>query len=149
MFFVPCGMKEVAVGIIFRNGSVLAGQRKRTSRYPLKWEFPGGKLEPGETPSEALVRELNEELGIHATPGPELHRQEWDYGDRSWRVYYFPVHTYTGEPENRTFEQIRWVEPTTLLSMDILDGNREVVELLCEKKGRSKKEEGKHDGVPE
>ncbi len=124
-------MKEVAVGIIFRNGAILTGQRKRTSRYPLKWEFPGGKLEPGETPSAALVRELDEELGIHASPGPEFFRQEWDYGDRSWRVYYFPVHTFTGEPENRTFEQIRWVPPEDLLEMDILDGNREVVELLC------------------
>ncbi len=124
-------MKEVAVGIIFRNGTVLTGQRKPTARYPLKWEFPGGKLEPGETPAAALVRELHEELGIDASPGPELHRQEWDYGDRAWRVYYFTVHAFTGEPENRTFAQIRWVTPQDLLAMDILDGNREVVELLC------------------
>jgi 8-oxo-dGTP diphosphatase len=123
-------MKEVAVGILFRDGAVLAGQRKRSTLYPLKWEFPGGKLEPGETPREALIRELSEELGIIATPGPELHRQEWDYGDRSWRVYYFPVHTYTGVPENRTFEQIRWVTPDELREMDILEGNREVVEKL-------------------
>jgi 8-oxo-dGTP diphosphatase len=126
-------MKEVAVGIIFRNGSILAGQRKRTSRYPLKWEFPGGKLEPGETPVQALVRELDEELGIHASPGPEFFRQEWDYGDRSWRVYYFIVHDFTGEPENRTFEQIRWVTPLEMLTMDILDGNREAVESLVNK----------------
>ena len=124
-------MKEVAVGIIFRNGTVLTGQRKHTARYPLKWEFPGGKLEPGETPTAALVRELDEELGIHAVPGPEYHRQEWDYGDRAWRVYYFPVHAFTGEPENRTFGQIRWVPLDELLTMDILDGNREVVERMA------------------
>ena len=124
-------MKEVAVGIIFRNGTVLTGQRKPTARYPLKWEFPGGKLEPGETPAAALVRELHEELGIDASPGPEFHRQEWDYGDRAWRVYYFRVHAFTGEPENRTFARIRWVTPEELLAMDILDGNREVVEMLC------------------
>ena len=124
-------MKEVAVGIIFRNGTVLTGQRKHTARYPLKWEFPGGKLEPGETPTAALVRELDEELGIHAVPGPEYHRQEWDYGDRAWRVYYFPVHAFTGEPENRTFAQIRWVPLDELLTMDILDGNREVVERMA------------------
>ena len=123
-------MKEVAVGIIFRDGTVLAGQRKRTARYPLKWEFPGGKLEPGEAAAGAVVRELHEELGITAVPGPEFHRQEWDYGDRSWRVFYFVVHTFTGEPENRTFEQIRWVTPAELLTMDILYGNREVVEML-------------------
>ena len=124
-------MKEVAVGIIFRNGTVLTGQRKHTARYPLKWEFPGGKLEPGETPTAALVRELDEELGIHAVPEPEYHRQEWDYGDRAWRVYYFPVHAFTGEPENRTFAQIRWVPLDELLTMDILDGNREVVERMA------------------
>jgi A/G-specific adenine glycosylase len=133
-------MKEVAVGIIFRDGSVLTGQRKPSARYPLKWEFPGGKLEPGETPTEALTRELHEELGIVATPGPEFHHQEWDYGDRSWRVYYFPVHTYTGVPENRTFAQIQWVTPEELREMDILEGNKEVVKLLCEKKGRRQKE---------
>lgn len=139
-------MKEVAVGIIFRNGTVLTGQRKHTARYPLKWEFPGGKLEPGETPTAALVRELDEELGIHAQPGPEYHRQEWDYGDRAWRVYYFPVHAFTGEPENRTFAQIRWVTLEELLTMDILDGNREVVSLLCAQTGRGTMEEGKHGG---
>jgi A/G-specific adenine glycosylase len=129
-------MKEVAVGIIFRNGTILTGQRKRTSRYPLKWEFPGGKLEPGETPAQALVRELHEELGVHASPGPEFFRQEWDYGDRAWRVYYFPVHVFTGEPENRTFEQIRWVTPEDMLEMDILEGNKDAVRLVCRSEGR-------------
>ena len=59
-------MKEVAVGIILQDGNVLACQRKRDATYALKWEFPGGKLEPGETPEHALVRELHEELAIHA-----------------------------------------------------------------------------------
>jgi 8-oxo-dGTP diphosphatase len=123
-------MKEVSVGILFRNGSVLAGQRKRTTRYPLKWEFPGGKLEHGESPREALIRELHEELGIVASPETEFITQEWDYGDVSWRVHYFQVHVFTGEPVNHTFEQIKWVTPVVLLGMDILEGNREVVEKL-------------------
>jgi 8-oxo-dGTP diphosphatase len=127
-------MKEVSVGILQRDGSVLAGQRKRTTRYPLKWEFPGGKLEQGETPREALIRELHEELGIVATPGNEFHRQEWDYGDLSYRVFYFLVPVFTGEPVNHTFEQIMWVSPEELLEMDILEGNREVVERLVEEK---------------
>ena len=139
-------MKEVAVGIIFRNGTVLTGQRKPTARYPLKWEFPGGKLEPGETPVAALMRELHEELGIDAAPGPEFHRQEWDYGDRAWRVYYFPVHTFTGEPENRTFAQIRWVTPEELLGMDILDGNREVVAMLAGRMQAARTDAGRADG---
>jgi 8-oxo-dGTP diphosphatase len=132
-------MKEVSVGILFRNGSVLAGQRKRSTRYPLKWEFPGGKLEHGESPREALIRELHEELGIVASPDTEFFTQEWDYGDLSYRVYYFMVPVFTGEPVNHTFEQIRWVKPEELLGMDILEGNRKVVEKLVEER---KKESG-------
>ena len=123
-------MKEVSVGIIRRNGLVLACQRKRTAQYPLQWEFPGGKIEKGETPSVALIRELEEELGIDATPGPEYHRQEWDYGDMSFRVFYFPVDTFRGEPVNRAFESMRWVKPEELQGMNILAGNRDVVHKL-------------------
>ena len=123
-------MKEVTVGILIQDGLVLACQRKRTATYPLKWEFPGGKIEPGESPREALIRELKEELSITVEPGTELFRQEWDYGDMSFRVYYYSIRSYSGIPTNMTFEQIRWVKPETLLTMDILDGNREVVNKL-------------------
>ena len=85
LFCTFVGMKEVAVGILVRNQTVLAGQRRRSVQYPLKWEFPGGKLEPGETPEQALIRELHEELSIEARPGQLLLRQEWDYGDLSYR----------------------------------------------------------------
>ncbi len=124
-------MKEVSVGILLREKTVLAGQRKRTAHYPLKWEFPGGKIEPGETPSQALVRELHEELSIIALPGTELLRQDWKYGDLSYRVYYFLVPSFTGEPTNNTFEQLAWLTPDELLHMDILEGNREAVQRLA------------------
>jgi|WetSurMetagenome_2_1015567.scaffolds.fasta_scaffold623415_1 8-oxo-dGTP diphosphatase len=131
-------MREVSVGIIQRNGQVLACQRKGTTRYPLKWEFPGGKIESGETPEDAVVRELHEELAITATLDRELHRQEWTYPrgtdphavDGRYRVYYFLVRDYTGDIVNHTFEQIKWVTPAELLHMDILEGNREAIELL-------------------
>jgi 8-oxo-dGTP diphosphatase len=118
-------MNQVAVGIIMKEGQVLACQRKRTARYPLKWEFPGGKVEASETPEAALVRELYEELSIRTTAAREFHRQDWVYGDGSFRVFYF-----LGEPANRAFEQISWVTPRKLLTMDILDGNRDAIELL-------------------
>jgi 8-oxo-dGTP diphosphatase len=125
-------MKEVAVGILVRNQTVLAGQRRRSVRYPLKWEFPGGKLEPGETPEQALIRELREELSIEARPGQLLLRQEWDYGDLSYRVHYFLISSFKGEPVNNTFERLAWLAPSELLNMDILEGNREAVQRLVE-----------------
>jgi len=123
-------MKEVTVGILIQEGLVLACQRKTTALYPLKWEFPGGKIEPGESPRTALIRELQEELSITVEPETEFFRQEWDYGDQSFRVYYYYVRSFSGIPKNMAFEQIRWVKPVTLLMMDILEGNREVVNRL-------------------
>jgi 8-oxo-dGTP diphosphatase len=131
-------MKEVAVGIIMNNGYVLACQRRKDAKYPLKWEFPGGKLEPGETSIQALARELHEELAIEATIGEEFFRQEWIYTegtdnprrDGSFRVFYFFVKEFAGTPVNRVFEHIEWKRPQDLQSMDILEGNREAVERL-------------------
>jgi 8-oxo-dGTP diphosphatase len=130
-------MKEVAVGIVTARGKVLACQRKRDALYPLKWEFPGGKIEQGESPAAALRRELREELGIEAVIGKEFHRQEWMYpgsataaGDGSFRVFYHAVERFAGTPVNLAFEQIRWVGVKELLTLDILEGNREAIDLL-------------------
>ncbi len=132
-------MREVAVGVLTRDGAVLACQRLQSAVYGLKWEFPGGKLEPGETPREALERELHEELGIRVLAAEEFHRREWIYPegvanperDGAFRVFYFLVPAFSGEPENRTFAQIRWVSPAELQVLDILEGNREAVALLA------------------
>jgi 8-oxo-dGTP diphosphatase len=128
-------MKEVAVGILARDGKILACQRKRNAVYGLKWEFPGGKLEPGETPAGALRRELKEELDIDAVPGEEFYRQEWVYpegglpgSDGAFRVYYFLVRSFTGTPVNRAFEQILWTVPDQLGELDFLEGNRDAIE---------------------
>ena len=137
-------MKQVAVGIILKDGHVLACQRKHDARYPLKWEFPGGKLEDGETGVQAVIRELQEELQITATVDRELHRQEWIYSDGTadsredgaFRVFYFLIRTFSGTPMNRAFEQIRWVKPRDLTSMDILEGNRKAVDILVRNENR-------------
>jgi 8-oxo-dGTP diphosphatase len=133
-------MRTVSVGIIGRGELVLACQRKRDAVYPLKWEFPGGKIEEGETTAQALARELHEELGIEAVIGAVFHRQEWIYRegaensgrDGSFRVFYHLVPSFCGDPVNRTFHDIRWVTPRQLLTMDILEGNRDVVRKLAE-----------------
>ena len=72
---------EVVAAVMVRDGKILIGQRKRTGRHPLKWEFPGGKVEPGEDPRAALARELREELNVDAVIGEELDSYEVGYGD--------------------------------------------------------------------
>ena len=134
-------MKEVAVGIILNNGQVLVCQRKRTVSYPLKWEFPGGKIEPGETARDALIRELYEELAVKAVPDDILLTHEWAYRNGSqspdqdgrFRVTYFTVRSYTGVPVNKAFEDIRWVTLVALQNMDILEGNHEAVARLLKR----------------
>lgn len=131
-------MQHVAVGIIVENGQVLVCQRKHNARYPLKWEFPGGKIEANEAPENALKRELREELSINAAIGKEFHRQEWTYteglsnssDDGTFKVVYYLIDSFKGKPANRAFEQIQWVTPSELQKMDILDGNKEAVNLL-------------------
>lgn len=122
----------VSAGIIHRAGRVLVGQRRKGDRHPFKWEFPGGKVEYGETPQEALIRELREELVIEARVGSELARYEHDYPSGS-RVLllFFAVRDFTGEPEARVFEQIRWVELEALLSVDFLEGDLDFVRRLA------------------
>jgi 8-oxo-dGTP diphosphatase len=127
-------MIRVAVGIIMRNGttdgrrSVLLCQRKETSKYPLKWEFPGGKVEEGEEVSDCLERELREELGVSIAPPELFHRQEAIYPDSGhYEVWYYLVDGISGEPVNRVFRRVEWVDTGDLLSYDILEGNRDVI----------------------
>jgi 8-oxo-dGTP diphosphatase len=118
----------VAAGVIHKNGKILLGQRRLGDRHSLKWEFPGGKVEFGESPQQALVRELNEELQIDAKVGTEMARYEHDYPSGS-RVHllFFAVNEFTGEPKARVFEQILWVPLLELPSVDFLEGDLDFV----------------------
>jgi 8-oxo-dGTP diphosphatase len=126
------GTVLVVAGVIERNGSVFICQRKAGARHALKWEFPGGKVEPGETPRQALARELDEELGIRATVGAEIGRYEYRYANRSpMLLIFFSVSEFEGEPENREFEEIRWEERARLPGYDFLEGDLDFVRRLA------------------
>jgi 8-oxo-dGTP diphosphatase len=122
----------VSAGIILRKGRILIGQRRKDGRHSLKWEFPGGKVEQGENPQQALVRELAEELRIDAKIGAELARYEHKYATGS-RVHllFFVVDEFSGEPEALVFEQICWVDLTALVSVDFLAGDLDFVRRLA------------------
>lgn len=124
-------MTRVAVGILKKNGKILACQRKKGSRYELKWEFPGGKLEPGETVVDCLKRELLEELSltIHSIDRMDFQTADYDDGGR-YEVAYCHVSEFHGDPRNNVFETFRWVTPEELRGLDILEGNKSIVEQL-------------------
>lgn len=122
----------VVAGLIQRDGRLLIGQRRSDDRHPYKWEFPGGKVEPGETPRIALQRELVEELKIQAEIGDELIRYEYQYARRPPILLIFHrVQAFQGEPQSAAFEQIRWELPEKLLDYDFLDGDHDIVRRLA------------------
>lgn len=122
----------VVAAVIERDGRILIGQRKKEDRHPLKWEFPGGKVEANETPREALVRELREELSIEAVIGPEMIRYEFSYARRAPILLIFHrVTQFQGEPVSAEFEQIRWESPLKLSNYDFLEGDFDFIRLLA------------------
>jgi 8-oxo-dGTP diphosphatase len=122
----------VVAGVLHREGKLLIGQRMAADRHGLKWEFPGGKVEIGETPKEALARELREELAIEAVIGREIARYEQSTRRRSPLLLLFhSIDSYVGEPQGITFEQIRWEDPVKLPEYDFLDGDLDFVRRLA------------------
>ena len=121
----------VVAGLIQRNGALLVCQRRRGAAFELQWEFPGGKLEAGESSEEALRRELQEELGVVADIGLELYRTQHDYpGFYRVLLVFHHIVRFSGDPRNKAFEQIRWAEPAQLPMLDFLEGDAELVNLL-------------------
>ena len=125
-------MKRVVAALILKDDKVLACQRTRHQVMPLKWEFPGGKIEEGEQPRDALRRELEEELGIEAEIGNEVSRIVHHYpGGGSVELRFYEVHQYKGEIENRIFREVRWVERTELTGLDFLEADLTLVRDLA------------------
>jgi 8-oxo-dGTP diphosphatase len=125
-------MKRVVAALIFKDGKILVCQRTRHQVMPLKWEFPGGKIEEGEQPRDAMHRELDEELGIDATIGDEVTRIVHNYsGGGSVELRFFAVHEYKGEIENRIFKDVQWSERAALPSYDFLEADLGLVKDLA------------------
>ena len=122
---------QVAVALICRQDRLLVCQRREGGAFPLKWEFPGGKVETGEGYSSALRRELKEELGIEVQSATEVYRHSHLYpGGTEVELVFFRVDDYSGRVENHVFQRILWVEIPSLLGLDFLEGDLPIIEKI-------------------
>src|SRR6202046_2647039 len=125
-------MKRVVAAVIEQGGKLLVCQRTRHQTMPLKWEFPGGKIEEGEQPRDAMRRELEEELGIGATVGDEVPRIQHEYPNGGMvELRFFLVREFQREIENRIFKDIQWAAPKDLLNYDFLEADLTLVRDLA------------------
>ncbi|MBC7782528.1 MAG: 8-oxo-dGTP diphosphatase MutT [Burkholderiales bacterium] len=121
----------VAIGIVLRGNQVLICQRKTDAVLGGYWEFPGGKIEPGETPAQAVIRELKEELDIVVTAGATLPTIEHTYDHGVIRLS--PIHcTLTaGEPRAIGCQRFQWVECNRLSEYTFPAANAPLLQLLA------------------
>src|SRR5690242_15212742 len=126
-------MTLVVAALIEFEGRLLVCQRRRTDRFALLWEFPGGKVESGESLTQALARELHEELGVAAPVGPEVYRTVFQYREmkQSTELIFFAALARPGEVSNLAFERIEWRAPETLGELEFLPADRELVARLA------------------
>ena len=139
-------MMTVVAAVLQQDSRILICQRRRDMQFPLKWEFPGGKVEPGESLQAALVRELGEELGVDATVGREIYRTKYQYPGRPEpiEVIFFsatleknfvgkqskgapPRNSPSGSVDPEAFEQVKWVFPAELTKCDFLEANSTLI----------------------
>jgi len=122
---------EVVAGLIFQGNRLLVCQRKENGPFPLKWEFPGGKVEEGEEAQAALKRELQEELGIEICSAREIFRHRHRYaGQEEVEIVFFLVKGHKGMIESRSFHRILWAEIARLEELDFLEGDLALIEKL-------------------
>ncbi|MDA9982999.1 8-oxo-dGTP diphosphatase MutT [Gammaproteobacteria bacterium] len=122
---------EVVAGVIFNDsGEVLINQRTQPPQFAGQWEFPGGKIEPGETPQQALCRELAEELGIKVLDSTTLISISHDYPHATVRLQVRTVHHYEGTPWGVEGQAIQWVLPDALHDVDFLEANDPVIDAV-------------------
>ena len=122
---------EVAAAVLLRpNGEFLLAQRPSRTVYAGYWEFPGGKIEPGETPDQGLRRELHEELGIDVEQSYPWMMQTFTYPHATVRLHFFRVTTWHGEPHGREGQRLAWQQPGAIEVAPLLPANTPVLRAL-------------------
>lgn len=118
---------HVSVGLIVRNGYLLINSRTADRIQSGFWEFPGGKIEPNETPEAALCRELQEEIGITPTKYRFLLTHHYEYPSHSVDLELFCVSEFLGEPKPLEGQELAWITRDTFARYNFLAANQELV----------------------
>jgi 8-oxo-dGTP diphosphatase len=123
-------VRVVAAALFDAEGRVLLADRPAGKHMAGWWEFPGGKIAPGETDSDALVRELREELGIEARPDHEIAKLQHDYSDRVVEIVLWRATILSGIPRGLDGQQIKWVDTYALAEQRLLEADRPFIAAL-------------------
>ena len=126
-------MLTVVAALIVRDNKLLVCQRRRDDSYGLQWEFPGGKVEPRETPAQALVREIREELDVDASVGTEIYRTTHRYRDTQTElelIFFQARIPDDAMPRNLAFEAFEWSSISALPQYDFLQADKELIGFL-------------------
>ena len=118
---------DVAVGLIVQNGQALLAKRAEHQHQGGRFEFPGGKVEAGELVTDALVRELHEELGIEIHAPQFIQRLTYHYPEKTVRLHVYRIESFNGEPVGREGQPLHWVPLVQLFDLSFPDANRPIV----------------------
>lgn len=120
----------VVTGFLRKGSKVLVGQRPVGHSLAGQWEFPGGKIERNESPEQALIRELQEELGIEAEVGELKMASTHSYGDTGIVILFYEVLFWKGEAKAVHHMELRWIEPEEMKSLAIPDANKKILDRI-------------------
>jgi 8-oxo-dGTP diphosphatase len=123
-------MQRVTAAVIERDGMVLLARRQAGDPLAAKWEFPGGKIEPGETPEQCLARELDEELGVRVAVGEFLASSVYTYAHGAIELLAYRVRLVAGEPMARVHDELRWVARDALAAYELAPADNPIVDAL-------------------
>jgi mutator protein MutT len=121
-------MQQVTAAFLMHDGKILLARRKAGKHMGNRWEFPGGKVHPGESPQQALSRELQEELGIEARIGECLGSARFADGRVDLEILLYRAEHLSGTFTLREHEAIAWVDPGDVESYDLADSDRELAQ---------------------
>ena len=121
---------DVVAGIVWRDGEYLAVERPEGARMAGWWEFPGGKIEPGETPDNALIREFQEELGVTPTEFEYWRDLEHEYEEFVVHLNFFHIRNYSGELQCLENQRMAWIDPQKAPTLNFLPADIVIVEAL-------------------